>query len=166
MSTRMEMDDETAALITQLQLQDSTEELERSQAKGKNVEGTLSDHQLALQLIQEDLKRHATILNDRKMAASMRQAVQADAELLETSITQEQAELNDRREACRLGGVAPPPLAIEAAPADNDIDDRLLGIMVSASHSVTNGSHVIGSPSRIPAPGQDYKTIHSAKSDE
>lgn len=120
------------------------------QIKGTNVEGSLSDSQLALQLVQEDMERHSTILKDRKMVASMTQAVQTDARLLEASIAQEQAELNNRREACRLGGVAPPPLTIEPAPTEADVDDRLLDVMVSKilPHSLANNSKLVSSCSR------------------
>jgi hypothetical protein len=125
------MDDATTALIIQLQLQDSKDEFEKSIGKGKNVEGSLSDNQLALQLLQEDLECRATMLNDRKMAVSMREAIRADKESIIACIVQEQAESDDRSLALRLGGIDPAPLAIEAAPTETQVDDQLLEIMVS-----------------------------------
>jgi UDP-N-acetylglucosamine transferase subunit ALG13 len=130
-----EMDDATAALIIQLQLQDSQEIFEASQNKGKNVAGKLMDSQAAFQLSMEEMERQATIISDHMMARSITQAVRADAQLLAASMTQERHELNDRRLACHLGGVAPPPLAIEASPIDSD--DRLLDVMVSLSRNST-----------------------------
>lgn len=141
-----DMDDVTARLILDLQLQDSRELFEASHAKGKNVAGSaLSDFQVALQLNQEEVEKAVTILSDRQMTRSIFQAVRADAELLASSITQEQQAWNDRRVAHRLGGVAPPPLAIEAATPESEVDDRLLDVMVSdipnlANHNPLNPS--------------------------
>jgi hypothetical protein len=78
-----QMDAATAALIVELHLQDSKDELEGSRGKEKAAEENISDNQIAMQLFQEDSERQATLLDDRKMAASISQAVRADAELLE-----------------------------------------------------------------------------------
>lgn len=121
-------DDATRALIAQLQSQDSEAVLETLHAAGHDNGKEFADSQrLALQLMQEDLEHNAAFRNDRNMAASINFAVQADAHAIEEAADQELQELNDRREAHRLGGLAPPPLAIEAAPA---VDDRTIDVLV------------------------------------
>ena len=52
---------------------------------------------------------------------------------------------NDRREVLRCGGVTPPPLAIEAAPIESNVDDRLLDVVVSGNQNraiITKSSHL------------------------
>jgi len=65
------MDSETAALILQLQIQDSDELFSACEGKGKGIEGVLTDTQLALQLYKEGLQRSATIIADQNMARSL-----------------------------------------------------------------------------------------------
>ena len=50
------------------------------------------------------------------MRRSLDQAVWSDVGLLATSVEQECAELEDRREACRLGSIQPLPLPTEPSP--------------------------------------------------
>lgn len=127
----LDIDDETAELIFKLQLEDSKELFEISQARGKSREGRLSDYQVALQTNQQEVERAATNLKDRHMAASIANAVLADAELIVASRAQEQIALSDRALACRLGGIAPPPLPIIPPPSGANVDDRALDVMVS-----------------------------------
>jgi len=61
------MDEASAALIIQLQIQDSQQLFETYGAKGKGREGEQSDSQLAVYLYREDLQRNASILADRQM---------------------------------------------------------------------------------------------------
>jgi hypothetical protein len=55
-------DDETAALIFKLQLEDIDELLEKSKVKGKGKEGSITDQEVALQLERAQLERNAMIL--------------------------------------------------------------------------------------------------------
>ena len=127
----LDIDDETAELIFKLQLEDSKKLFEASQAKGKTREGQLSDYRCALQTNQQEMERAATNLKDRNMAASIANAVIADAELIAASRAQEEIALNDRALACRLAGIAPPPLPIAPPPAESNVDDRAIDVMVS-----------------------------------
>tara|TARA_R110002060_G_scaffold9683_2_gene14526 strand:+ start:1122 stop:1712 length:591 start_codon:yes stop_codon:yes gene_type:complete len=121
------MDSETAALILQLQIQDSDELFSACEGKGKGIEGVLTDTQLALQLYKEGLQRSATIIADQNMARSLARACQTDGNMLALSFSQEQREARDRQVALRLGGV-PAPLAIAegATNEDKELDDEML----------------------------------------
>ena len=129
-----DLDPETAALILSLQLEDSKELFEASQAKGKSREGTLSDMELALQATQQELEQGTTFIKDRQMVRSIANAVRADEELILVFAAREEAELADRRIACRLAG-APPPRHTAPAPAQ-PTDDRLIDVMVSTPQIV------------------------------
>lgn len=78
------IDEASAALIIQLQIQDSQQLSEASGTKGKGREGELSDSQLSIKLYREDLQRNASILADRKMTRSIFRACQTDRQILET----------------------------------------------------------------------------------
>ncbi|KAH8593668.1 hypothetical protein B0O99DRAFT_208102 [Bisporella sp. PMI_857] len=56
------MDNATAAIIIQLQLEDAEGLIDR---KGKGREGELSDAQVTLELLREDVQRHTTTVTDR-----------------------------------------------------------------------------------------------------
>jgi hypothetical protein len=75
------MDEASAALIIQLQIQDSQQLSEAYGTKGKGREGELSDSQLSINLYREDLLRNASILADRQMTRSIAQACQTDGDL-------------------------------------------------------------------------------------
>ncbi len=128
------MDEETAAMIIQIQLEDSLEFSERSEGKGKRREGELSDLQLAINLYQEDLKRNASILADRKMTRSIAHACQTDGDLLTTALSQEQSAASDRETACKLGGVPAlnpiPPWTITSEEMDEELLGKLSALYV------------------------------------
>jgi hypothetical protein len=88
------MDDLTAALVIELQLEDA--ETVSSSFKGKAHEGTLSDAELALELYKQELKRNASIFSDRRMTRSIALAVQTDGNVLAESMSQEQSAARDR----------------------------------------------------------------------
>lgn len=120
------MDDDTAALILQLQLEDSQELFTTCEGKGKGREGDISDTQLALNLYREDLERNVSIINDRKMTRSLARACQTDGNALAASLCEEQTAASDFAEACRLGSIAAPrPLGSSTSKAE-DIDDEFL----------------------------------------
>lgn len=127
------LDEETAALIIQLQLEDSQALAEQHGGKGKAPEGSITDSQVAFRLYAKDLERSAFLTADRQMAKSIVRACQADADALETALAQEQAEAFDRRAACRLGGVAAPTDAgtSNAEPLDDEVLERLEALYVA-----------------------------------
>jgi hypothetical protein len=68
------MDEPSAALIIQLQIQDSQRLSEAYEGKGKGREGELLDSQLATDLYRDDLERYTSILTDRQMTRSIARA--------------------------------------------------------------------------------------------
>ncbi|MCJ1239604.1 hypothetical protein MMC14_007602 [Varicellaria rhodocarpa] len=109
------MDDLTAALIIQLQLEDINDLRQRS--KGKNAEGSILDSQVAQCEYQKELERFQTIIQDRRMSHSISQAVESDANIITRAKTEEDHAARDHRLACTLGGVNNP-----AKPARTDFD--------------------------------------------
>jgi hypothetical protein len=89
------MDENSAALVIQLQIQDSQLLSERYKRKGKVPEGELSDGQLAIKLYQEDLERGASVVADRRMTRSIARACQSDRNFLTTALSQEQIAASD-----------------------------------------------------------------------
>lgn len=87
-------DDESLDLVLSL-LREDAHQFE-STSKGKQVEGTLSDADLALQLHNEELNRVTTYASDRRMTKSIQKAVQADTDALLASEREENVARNDR----------------------------------------------------------------------
>ncbi|TGJ78444.1 hypothetical protein E0Z10_g10324 [Xylaria hypoxylon] len=87
-------DDESLNLILSL-LHDDARQITFT-SKGKGVEGTCSDADLALQLHTEELDRATTYLSDRRMTRSVQGAVQTDIHALLASELQESVARGDR----------------------------------------------------------------------
>jgi hypothetical protein len=127
------MDEASAALIIQLQIQDSQQLSDAYGIKGKGREGQLSDSQLAAYLYREDLQRNASILADRQMTRSIAQACQTDGEILTTSLSEERTAASDRQTACRLGGVADPnhtPVGMDSEEMDEEFLAKLSALYI------------------------------------
>jgi hypothetical protein len=120
------IDEDSAALIIQLQIHDSQLLSARYEGKGKGREGEPSDWQLAINLYQEDLERGASIVADRQMARSIARACQSDGNFLTTALSQEQAAASDREIACRLGGVHDQDSTPLWTIASEEMDEELL----------------------------------------
>ncbi|KAI0429123.1 hypothetical protein F5Y09DRAFT_332035 [Xylaria sp. FL1042] len=88
------VDDESLDLILSLQGEDASQV--RATSKGKQVEGTLSDADLALQLYTMELDRATVFVSDRRMAKSVQGAVQTDTTVLLESDWQERVAQCDR----------------------------------------------------------------------
>src|SRR5437667_10371187 len=97
------MDNETANVILDLQLQD-VEDLFNAR-KGKNKESEPSDADVALTIYSEELRMIKAILSDRRMACSISEAVQTDGPILTVARAEEVQSSEDRHMACQLGGV-------------------------------------------------------------
>ncbi|KAI0975005.1 hypothetical protein F4678DRAFT_359210 [Xylaria arbuscula] len=76
----LSIDDESLNLILSLQNENASQM--RSLSKGKQVEGSLSDAEFALQLYSEELERAAVYASDRRMTKSLQNAVQTDTNVL------------------------------------------------------------------------------------
>lgn len=129
------MDEASALLIIQLQIQDSQELYTTCQGKGKAREGELPDSQFAIKLFQEDLERSASILTDRQMTRSIARACQMDGDVLRASLSEEQTAASDRATACRLGGATPnhiPPRIITPEEMDEGFISKLSALYVQA----------------------------------
>lgn len=87
------IDDETTSLILSLLLDDIKHAT--SSGKGKQVEGTLADIDLAIQLYTEELEKAAMFTSDHRMTKSIQMACQMDSEALIQSEREEQMAHHD-----------------------------------------------------------------------
>ncbi|KAI0133238.1 hypothetical protein F4776DRAFT_655127 [Hypoxylon sp. NC0597] len=76
------MSDEDVALVIRLMQEDAEAALSSSMRKGKQVEGSETDGQVALNLFLAELQTAETTFNDRQMARSILQAVQTDGDAI------------------------------------------------------------------------------------
>ncbi|PQE33416.1 IBR finger domain-containing protein [Rutstroemia sp. NJR-2017a WRK4] len=118
-------DEDSAALIIQLQIEDSQRLSETYGIKGKGRDGELSDLQLSINLYREDLERNAAILADRLIARSIARACQTDGEIMTVSLSEEQTATSDRQMACELGGIADPNF-IPSLTVTSEVDEGSL----------------------------------------
>ena len=130
------IDEDTAALIIQLQLEDSEAIIATAEGKGKGREGELHDVQVALQLYRGYMQQVETFFTDRKMTKSIAQACQTDGNIVTASRSEEQTFANDHELACRLSGqpVAKPvdPWTITAEEMDEELMAKLTALYVKA----------------------------------
>ncbi|TVY78384.1 ATP-dependent RNA helicase DEAH11-like chloroplastic protein [Lachnellula suecica] len=99
------VDDNTSALILEVQLQDVDQLL---QAELKTARQP-SEFAQTLMLQKEDIEGALAIIKDRQMSRSIARAVAQDAHMIETSLAQERLAASDRAFACKLAGVTAPP---------------------------------------------------------
>ena len=118
------MDDLTATLIIQLQLDDINDLRQRS--KGKNLEGSIMDSQVAQCEYQKELERFQTIIHDRRMGHSISQAVESDAEIITRASIEEDNAARDHQLACVLGGINHPAKPARTDFAIIDVADDLV----------------------------------------
>ena len=113
------MDDETAATVLQLQLEDINDLLRDSSLGGEPPITT--DARTALELYQGDLRDRETLFNDRRMARSMGRAVLTDRRMIAVSRRNELTCERDHSLALRMNGQAQPtPQAIATPPVPNN----------------------------------------------
>ncbi|KAL5339366.1 hypothetical protein BJX70DRAFT_408084 [Aspergillus crustosus] len=93
-----EIDQKTADLIIQLQLEDAGIYLDCS--KGKSRDPT--NEKVAFQLQTEELENASEFLADKRMAISMAKAVLADGQILDDNKAHEEAAVSDRQLARNL----------------------------------------------------------------
>ncbi|KKY39061.1 putative ibr finger domain protein [Diaporthe ampelina] len=120
-----ELDEQTARLIVQLQLEDLNEV--SSKAKDKGPKGAPTDFACALAIYENDLKA----VNDREMAQSIAYAVRTDSQIIKEVLAEEQQASEDRRMALEANGTAAPALPVRTEGAavnggHDEIDDNLL----------------------------------------
>jgi hypothetical protein len=169
------MDEETAALIIQLQIEDSQELSAISEGKGKGKEGDVSDAELALGLYNEDLRQRASIIQDRQMTKSIARACQTDGNALAASLAEEQTAATDRGAAGRLGGVTAPAPVEPWTITSEELDEELLaklsalyvepatedsGLEIAEAESLSDGEHDNPESSEWAATRTPSKTLH------
>ncbi|EEH33161.2 IBR finger domain-containing protein [Paracoccidioides lutzii Pb01] len=110
------IDEQSAAVVVQLQLQDA--ELYFFSSKGKSREGELSDESLAFQLQKQELENFSSLHADNQMARSMATAILTDGQLLTETLSQEEIAARDRDMARQL--------ADGAVQSHNSFDDEFL----------------------------------------
>ena len=91
------MDDETAAAILQLQVEDIDDFLQAGQTQRP-------DAVLAFEIYREDLVKRQLLLGDRTIARSIRRAVNRDSRILSVVAHEEVLSTQDRQLALRLSG--------------------------------------------------------------
>lgn len=91
------VDQATADLIVQLQLEDAGCYFESSKSRTREP----TDEELAFQLQNEELENVSQFLVDRRMAMSFAAAVQADGNILDDSVLEEDNAVKDRNIARR-----------------------------------------------------------------
>ncbi|TGO10348.1 hypothetical protein BTUL_0137g00050 [Botrytis tulipae] len=93
-----DIDDETAKLIIQLQLDD----IEYSSSKGKGRADDVSDISIAFKMQKEELENIALFLSDQRMTRSIASAVQTDGAVLTEAASRDDALVRDRSMALQL----------------------------------------------------------------
>ena len=123
-STLYTTDDATASLILQLQHEDL--EALNASTNGEGRVNEVSDADLAICMLNEDLQKMSDVLSDRRMGRSLASAVITDAPLLLEAATEEDLSAHDRMIAERLlRGDETGLLAIRDRP-ENPADDLLI----------------------------------------
>lgn len=96
------MDEQSAALVLQLQLEDIANIFATAKGKGRADDSTADDAAYALQLHQQELETSMVILEDRKMCQSIARAVQDDQHILAREAEAEAVAVRDRRLAHQM----------------------------------------------------------------
>ncbi|KAL4948364.1 hypothetical protein BDW69DRAFT_176625 [Aspergillus filifer] len=128
-----DIDQETADLILQLQLEDACLYFETS--KGKSRERT--DEEIAFQMQQEDLRNASNLAEDKRMAMSFYFAVQADGQAIANSEMEEKIAARDRELARNWRNDDQPVTTEEPQPdidpdyLDNEILETLQALHMS-----------------------------------
>ncbi|KAL2828190.1 IBR finger domain protein [Aspergillus cavernicola] len=132
-----EIDQPTADLIVQLQLQDAGLYFETS--KGKSRDPT--DEELAFQLQNEELENISQLLVDRRMALSFAAAVQADGPILAEKKVEEENVSKDRRIARQWTDDGFPTFPDDFGTESTALDDETLAKLQILFMSDLEGYH-------------------------
>ncbi|EEA18499.1 IBR finger domain protein [Talaromyces marneffei ATCC 18224] len=162
-----ELDQPTADLIVQLQLQDVG--LYSDTSKGKSREPT--DEELAFHLQNEELESISRYLEDRRMAMSFAAAVEADGHILAENQEEEEKASKDRLIACRwdVDGHPVPPHSSDSETAclDDETLEKLQILYVSGAEryhnteaTITDSEQAESSSWATRRPKQPSLTLH------
>ncbi|KAI0834636.1 hypothetical protein F5Y06DRAFT_306679 [Hypoxylon sp. FL0890] len=109
------MSDEDAVLVIRLMQEDAQAALSTSIGKGKQVQGSETDAQIALNLFLAELETAETSFNDRRMTRSILEAVQADDQAICQCQQEEEIAQADRNITLALSRGENAPGEIEAS---------------------------------------------------
>ncbi|KAF2997493.1 hypothetical protein E8E14_005759 [Neopestalotiopsis sp. 37M] len=134
---RAQMDNENAALIIQLLLEDCEEALSSTVGKGKRPIGARTDQHVALDLYLQEINSAQAFASDRRMATSVQQAIRSDGLALSHSQEEERRAEQDHtlsiaisRGATHSTPEANPTDQVTAADDDDEFIEKLLYIYV------------------------------------
>jgi len=140
------IDEATARLIIQLQLEDSEVLASTLDRKGKAREGDLTDSQVALQIYRDDMKRNDKLIQDRQMTKSIAHACQTDGNIIAASHSQEHTAASDHEMACRLSGqpVTKPVdrWTVPAEEMDEELMAKLRALYVASPNEIISSTHI------------------------
>ncbi|KAM0170241.1 hypothetical protein ACHAPF_009224 [Botrytis cinerea] len=140
-----DIDDETAKLIIQLQLDD----IDYSSSKGKGRTDNVSDISVAFRIQKEELENIALFLSDKRMTRSIALAVQTDGAVLTEAVSRDDVLVRDHSMALQLyrGPAAPaiipeipPPAALNTQILNEEVLQKLQMLYVSGADSKDNKS--------------------------
>ncbi|KFZ20941.1 hypothetical protein V502_02968 [Pseudogymnoascus sp. VKM F-4520 (FW-2644)] len=137
------VDEQTAYLIIQLQLQDA--DYYSSSSKGKAREDEASDESIAFQLQKQELENVSIFLSDRRMTKSIADAVQTDGPILGETLSQEDVAVRDRgmarqfSEGAETSNVDYPDSRSESQPLDDELLAKLQVLYVSGFEETRQG---------------------------
>ncbi|KAK8217970.1 hypothetical protein IWZ01DRAFT_562835, partial [Phyllosticta capitalensis] len=119
------------SLIVQLQLDDIGDVI--SKFKGKSPAGNVNDQEYAFQICREDLEAWQSNLKDQLMGLSILEAQEADREVIQAAMREEETAQSDRRLAAQLEGrnISEPKSSKPAQPgldADPEYAAKLMAI--------------------------------------
>ncbi|KAJ2999212.1 hypothetical protein NUW58_g67 [Xylaria curta] len=129
MSTFGYIDDEGVALIIQLLRQDSQEIVSTAIGKGKQLEGTETDTQVAFNLFIEELRQAESFAADVRMTRSIQNAIQLDGEEILQAQNEEQVATDDHNLSVSLSNGGSDALEPRSTPKPSTHDDELIDKM-------------------------------------
>ncbi|KAF7889340.1 uncharacterized protein EAF01_010833 [Botrytis porri] len=138
-----DMDDETAELIIQLQLDD----IEYSSSKGKGRADDVSDISVAFKMQKEELENTALFLSDQRMTRSIALAVQNDGAVVTEAVSRDDIFVRDHSMALQLyqdpsrpatAPEIPPPATPNTQILNEEVLQKLQILYVSGDDSKDN----------------------------
>ncbi|GAW23835.1 hypothetical protein ANO14919_134120 [Xylariales sp. No.14919] len=146
-----QIDDENVALIIQLLQEDSERMVSAALGKGKQLEGTQTDTQMAFDLFTEELQNVEAFFADRRMTRSIQNAIQLDGDALLRSQNEEKVAEYDHNLSVSLSHGEGEPMVLEDTLQPLTHDDELIEKM---AYIYVNGIEDIESDDDTVAAGQ------------
>ncbi|KAI0119270.1 hypothetical protein F4814DRAFT_234338 [Daldinia grandis] len=126
MSVYTAMGDEDIALVFRLMQEDAEQFMSTTTRKGKQVEGSETDAQMAFNLLLEELQAAETCLSDERMTRSILRAIQSDGAVLSQAHEEENVAQADREISRALSNGQDDAVGEQAAPEAMSGDEEFL----------------------------------------